>query len=163
MRLSYIRSIAVGYNHPELLKLARSDEFVTAAMNRPAIGSFPPAKWADWIQTGIGAPQFRPKGLDQVYTTMCGSCANESAFKAVFIAYQARLRGERASFTEDEIKSCMNNQSPGSPSLSILSFTKGVSRTSRSGKRVSFADFGSNLVPRSLARNFEHNKKQASA
>lgn len=110
-----------------MLELARSDEFVTAAMNRPAIGSFPPAKWAEWIQTGIGAPQFRPKGLDQVYTTMCGSCANECAFKAVFIAYQARLRGERATFTDEELKSCMNNQSPGSPSLSILSFTKGVS------------------------------------
>ncbi|UZJ52338.1 hypothetical protein CBS101457_001658 [Exobasidium rhododendri] len=119
-----IASIAVGYNHPELLQLARSDEFVTAAMNRPAIGSFPPMKWAEWIQTGINAPQFRPKGLDQVYTTMCGSCANESAFKAAFIAYQARLRGEDASFTEEELQSCMKNASPGSPSLSILSFTK---------------------------------------
>jgi 4-aminobutyrate aminotransferase/(S)-3-amino-2-methylpropionate transaminase len=120
-----IASIAVGYNHPDLLRLARSDEFITAAINRPAIGSFPPAKWAEWIQTGINAPHVRPKGLDQVYTAMCGSCANESAFKAVFIAYQARLRGERASFTEEEIQSCMKNQSPGSPSLSILSFTKG--------------------------------------
>lgn len=107
--------------------MARSDEFVTAAMNRPAIGSFPPAKWAEWIQTGIGAPQFRPKGLDQVYTAMCGSCANESAFKAVFIAYQARLRGQDVAFTNEELTSCMTNKAPGSPSLSILSFTKGVS------------------------------------
>ena len=96
-------------------------------MNRPAIGSFPPAKWAEWIHTGIGAPQFRPKGLDQVYTAMCGSCANESAFKAVFIAYQARLRGQDVAFTNEELTSCMTNKAPGSPSLSILSFTKGVS------------------------------------
>jgi 4-aminobutyrate aminotransferase/(S)-3-amino-2-methylpropionate transaminase len=121
-----IASIAVGYNHPDLLKLARSDEFVRATMNRPALGNFPPVKWSEWIETGLNAEDVRPKGLKSLFTAMCGSCANETAFKAVFMAYRARERGssEPSSFTAEEMESCMRNQSPGAPSLSILSFTK---------------------------------------
>ena len=37
-----------------------------------------------------------PKGLDQVATLMCGSCAHEVAFKAVFMEYQQRKRGGAA-------------------------------------------------------------------
>lgn len=53
---------------------------------------------------------------------MCGSCSNENAYKNLFIAYRQRQRGENVSFTELEQSSCMINQSPGSPKLSILSF-----------------------------------------
>lgn len=51
----------------------------------------------------------------------CGSCSNENAFKAVFIWHQKRERGGK-DFTLDDFGSCMVNQSPGSPQLSILSF-----------------------------------------
>lgn len=119
-----IASIAIGYNHPRLLELARSDEFIKATMNRPALGSFPPAKWAEWIETGLLADDVRPKGLDHLFTAMCGSCANETAFKAVFMAYRARERGEGVSFTPEELDTCMRNEKPGAPDLSILSFTK---------------------------------------
>ncbi|MCO5549510.1 hypothetical protein L7F22_002982 [Adiantum nelumboides] len=112
-----IASIAIGYNHPRLLELARSDEFIKATMNRPALGSFPPAKWAEWIETGLLAEDVRPKGLNQLFTAMCGSCANETAFKAVFMAYRARERGEGTSFTPEELDSCMRNQKPGAPDL----------------------------------------------
>lgn len=52
---------------------------------------------------------------------MCGSCANENAFKAAFIAAAARRRAG-APFTERELSSCMVNQSPGSPAYQVLSF-----------------------------------------
>lgn len=123
---SQIASIAVGYNHPDLLALARSDEFIMATMNRPALGNFPPTKWAEWINTGIGADDVRPKNLKQTFTAMCGSCANETAFKAVFMSYAAKKRGEPTSFSTAELETCMKNQSPGSPHLSILSFSKAV-------------------------------------
>ncbi|KDN50858.1 GATA_USTMA 4-AMINOBUTYRATE aminotransferase (GABA-AT) [Tilletiaria anomala UBC 951] len=116
-----IASIAVGYNHPEILKLARSDEFITAAINRPALGNFPPAKWTSWVESGLGS--VRPQGLHNIFTAMCGSCANENAFKAAFMAYTARQRGSDAEFTPEELKSCMKNEAPGSPDLAILSFT----------------------------------------
>nr|MBE5725120.1 putative4-aminobutyrate aminotransferase, mitochondrial-like [Cucujiformia] len=50
------------------------------------------------------------------------ACSNENAYKAIFIAYQKRMRGGDIRFTEEEEKSCMINMPPGSPNLSLLSF-----------------------------------------
>ncbi|WVQ75107.1 4-aminobutyrate aminotransferase [Cryptococcus sp. DSM 104548] len=119
-----ISSIALGYNVPALLEMGRSDEFVKAAMNRPAIGSFPPVQWAEWIETGLLT--VAPKGLDQLVTTLCGSSANETAFKCAFMAYRQRERGgSDVSFSKEDMESCMLNHSPGSPNLTVLSFKSG--------------------------------------
>lgn len=76
--------------------------------------------------------------MKEVQTMMCGACANENAFKTAFIIYkvgnlkiflpeyfssllQTKQRGG-SSPTEEELKTAMNNQPPGSPPLSILSF-----------------------------------------
>lgn len=53
---------------------------------------------------------------------MCGSCANENAYKNMFIAYRRKKRGEKVDFTKEEEDSCMLNLPPGAPKLSILSF-----------------------------------------
>lgn len=67
-----------------------------------------------------------PKGLDMLVTSLCGSSANETAFKAAFMAYRQRERGSRdAPFTQEELDSCMVNQKPGTPQLSVLSFKSG--------------------------------------
>lgn len=63
-----------------------------------------------------------PKGLNNVSTMMCGSCANENAYKNIFIWYQKMQRGIDAPFSAEEINSCMINQAPGAPKLSMLSF-----------------------------------------
>nr|CAH7737123.1 unnamed protein product [Callosobruchus chinensis] len=62
------------------------------------------------------------KGLPHVMTMMCGSCSNENAYKAIFIAYRKHQRGENVDFSELEMTSCMVNQPPGAPNLSLLSF-----------------------------------------
>lgn len=68
----------------------------------------------------------RPKGLDHLVTTLCGSSANETAFKAAFMAYRQRERGSaEAPFTQEELDSCMLNQAPGAPDLCVLSFKQG--------------------------------------
>ncbi|WRT69537.1 4-aminobutyrate aminotransferase [Kwoniella shivajii] len=119
-----ISSIALGYNVPALLELAKTDEFAKAAMNRPALGSFPPVQWAEWLKTGLLT--VTPKGLDQLITTLCGSSANETAFKCSFMAYRQRERGgPEVAFTKEEMDSCMLNQTPGAPQLSVLSFKSG--------------------------------------
>lgn len=66
-----------------------------------------------------------PKGLDCITTMMCGSCSNENAFKNMFLWYCKNRRGAGVDFTEAEKESCMINQGPGSPNLSILSFHGG--------------------------------------
>ncbi|GAA5903431.1 4-aminobutyrate transaminase [Sporobolomyces salmoneus] len=119
---SQIASIAIGYNNPELLKLAKTDEFAIAAMNRPALGSFPNAEWSKTIHEGLLS--VAPKGTPHLFTQMCGSCANEGALKAAFMAYRARQRGEtqQEGFSAEEMSSCMKNSSPGTPDLVALSF-----------------------------------------
>jgi len=116
-----IASIPVGYSNPTLLASATSPEMASAMVNRPALGNFPQHDWADILKTGI--LRVAPKGLNQVFTAMAGSDANETAYKAAFMWKRRQERGgPSVDFTADEISSSMNNQSPGSPHMSILSF-----------------------------------------
>lgn len=56
-----IASIAVGYNNPRLRDMARSEQFVTMAINRPALGVMPPTDWYDLLEQSVG--KVRPKGI----------------------------------------------------------------------------------------------------
>jgi 4-aminobutyrate aminotransferase/(S)-3-amino-2-methylpropionate transaminase len=94
---------------------------VSAIINRPALGNFPQHDWADILRTGI--LKVAPKGLDQVFTAMAGSDANETAYKAAFMWRRQQERGgAHVEFSEEDIASSMLNQAPGAPQLSILSF-----------------------------------------
>lgn len=118
-----IASIALGYNNPALLQAAQTPEFARALMNRPALGNFPSKDWAHILKDGLLSAC--PPDQTKVYTAMCGSCANETAYKAAFMHYQAKKRGSSADFSADELQSCMRNAAPGSPDLAILSFKYG--------------------------------------
>jgi len=116
-----IASIPLGYNNPALAKAASSEEMVNALINRPALGNFPGTDWAEILETGI--LKVAPKGLNQVFTALAGSDANETAFKAAFMwRRQYERGGPQVEFTAEEMDSAMKNQSPGSSQLSILSF-----------------------------------------
>lgn len=119
-----IASIPLGYNNPVLASVARSDEMVSALINRPALGNFPSDDWAHILETGI--LKVAPKGLNQVFTAMTGSDANETAYKAAFMWKRQQERGgPDVAFTEEELDSAMNNAQPGAPQYSIMSFKKG--------------------------------------
>jgi 4-aminobutyrate aminotransferase/(S)-3-amino-2-methylpropionate transaminase len=60
--------------------------------------------------------------LVKICTAQSGSEANELAFKAAFMLYKRRERGEGVAWSKEEIESCVNNAKPGSPDLAILSF-----------------------------------------
>ncbi|THX89096.1 4-aminobutyrate aminotransferase [Aureobasidium pullulans] len=119
-----IASIPVGYSNPSLLLAATSKEMASAIINRPALGNFPQHDWADILETGI--LRVAPKGCNQVFTGQSGSDANELAFKAAFMWKRGQERGgPDVDFTEEEMESSMNNQAPGAPQLSIMSFKSG--------------------------------------
>lgn len=116
-----IASIPVGYSNPSLHKAAFSEQMASAIINRPALGNFPSHDWADILKTGILT--VAPKGLDQVFTAMAGSDANETAYKAAFMWRRQHERGgAHIEFSKEDIASSMLNQAPGAPQLSILSF-----------------------------------------
>ncbi|KAE8362548.1 4-aminobutyrate aminotransferase [Aspergillus caelatus] len=114
-----IASIPVGYNNPTLVKAAQSPAMISALVNRPAIGNFPSQKWLNLLRDGL--MRAAPPGCTQVFTAQSGSEANELAFKAAFMAYCRKQRGD-APWSEHEQDSAMRNQVPGSPDLAILSF-----------------------------------------
>lgn len=119
-----IASIPVGYSNPSLLLAATSPDMASAIINRPALGNFPQHDWAEILETGI--LKVAPKGCNQVFTGQSGSDANELAFKAAFMWRRQQERGSAdADFTAEEIESSMNNQAPGAPALSIMSFKSG--------------------------------------
>jgi len=93
---------------------------INAIINRPALGNFPSGDYADILKTGILT--VAPPGLNQVFTALAGSDANETAYKAAFMYYRRRERGEGIDFTVEEMESAMRNSAPGSPELAIMSF-----------------------------------------
>lgn len=92
-------------------------------INRPALGVFPGADWPDKLKNVLMS--VAPKGLPCITTMMCGSCSNENAFKNMFLWYSQKRRGKNVNFSDIEKESCMLNQLPGSPKLSVLSFMGG--------------------------------------
>lgn len=119
-----IASIPLGYNNPSLLQAVQSPAMLSALVNRPALGSFPQHDWAAILRDTL--LRAAPAGLSSVYTAQSGSDANELAYKAAFMWKRSMERGGHdVDFTADELVSCMQNQAPGSPPLSILSFKSG--------------------------------------
>jgi 4-aminobutyrate aminotransferase / (S)-3-amino-2-methylpropionate transaminase len=117
---SQIASIPVGYNNATLTEAAKSPEMINALVNRPALGNFPDRHLDSLLSDGL--MRIAPTGLDKIFTAQSGSEANELAYKAAFMLYQRRKRGEGVEWSQEEVTSCLNNQAPGSPDLAILSF-----------------------------------------
>lgn len=117
-----ISSLPLGYNHPSLLSAFDSSLTKSTLVSRPALGSFPAAEWAQLLKDTLIS--HAPQGLDKVFTMTCGSVSNENAFKLMHFYRCDKVR-EGRDFTEEEMASCMINQQPGTPNLSVMSFHGG--------------------------------------
>lgn len=115
-----IASIPIGYNHPSLMAAMRKEDNLVQFINRPALAVHPPSDWAERINNAL--MRVAPAGLNQVQTMACGACSLEHSQKAMFMSYQRKKRGGKPP-TQEELKSCLMNKAPGSPDLTVLSFT----------------------------------------
>ena len=64
--------------------------------------------------------------LLQITTMMCGSCSNENSFKLMYFKHMEKTRGGR-DFNEEEMITCMTNQSPGTPKARPCPFIQTLS------------------------------------
>ncbi len=80
---------ALGYNHPALLAVARSDAFARAAANPT---STPFVTSASWFDALARIQRFAPKGMESIYCVDAGGEGVESALKAAFIVHAERRR-----------------------------------------------------------------------
>ena len=122
---SQIASLPLGYNHPALIAAHADPLMATFSASRCALGLMPPRELPALLDETL--LKIAPAGLSRVQTMLCGSSANENAFKAAFFRFRALERiaeGRSATdFTEEDLESCMVNASPGCANeLSIMSF-----------------------------------------
>uniref|UniRef100_A0A669AX85 4-aminobutyrate--2-oxoglutarate transaminase n=1 Tax=Oreochromis niloticus TaxID=8128 RepID=A0A669AX85_ORENI len=87
-----------------------------------SLGILPPENFPDKITESLLS--VAPSGMTRVQTMSCGACSNENAYKAIFIWYRNKERGQNTP-TNEELNTSMINQAPGCPELSILSFMGG--------------------------------------
>ena len=114
-----IASIPLGYNHPAIKRAFSDPKNQSIFLNRPALGQHPPLFFVDKLKNVLLS--VAPKGLKQVQTMACGSCANENAYKAAFIFFNTMRRNGKAP-SQEMIDQCVMNKGDGSPDLAILSF-----------------------------------------
>jgi 4-aminobutyrate aminotransferase/(S)-3-amino-2-methylpropionate transaminase len=80
---------ALGYNHPALLAVARSDAFARAAANPTSTPFVTSPSWFDALQR---IQRFAPAGMEAMYCVDAGGEGVESGLKAAFIAHAERGR-----------------------------------------------------------------------
>lgn len=115
-----ISSMPLGYSHPDLIHILDDPNVVRAFINRPALGVYPADDWLDRLKHSL--IDIAPPGLSNICTMACGSCSNENAFKSIYMWYRRQERGPDATFTQEEIDSCMLNKGPGCPPYVMMSF-----------------------------------------
>lgn len=117
-----VSSVPIGYNHPSMLDVWKSEHNIKTLVNRPALGFYPGVEWPDMLRRVLLS--VAPPGLNQVTTMMCGSCANENSYRLMHYHFMDKLRNGR-DYTPEELTSCMTNEKPGTPDLAVISFNGG--------------------------------------
>jgi 4-aminobutyrate aminotransferase / (S)-3-amino-2-methylpropionate transaminase len=80
---------ALGYNHPRLLAVARSDAFARAAVNPTSTPFLTTPAWFDFL---AGLERYKPPGTSKIYCVDAGGEGVEAALKTAFITHGEKRR-----------------------------------------------------------------------
>ncbi len=80
-----IACVGLGYNHPRLLKAAKSDVLRSMLATRLGLGFAPPKEHREFVQRAF--LDVAPRDMTRVNTAMCGTCSVETAFKMALICH----------------------------------------------------------------------------
>lgn len=106
-----------------MLEAAESDLMLRTLATRTGTGINPIKEQAAINEEAFMA--VAPPGMERVTAAMCGTCANEGAFKvAMAIHTQKKRGGMLVEPTPEELCSCLDNAQPGSKPYAILSLNK---------------------------------------
>lgn len=81
---------ALGYNHPALVEIARSDAFVRASVNPTSTPFLTTPFWIEYVSEI--ERRFAPRGMKKMFCVDAGGEGVESAIKAAFIVHGERRR-----------------------------------------------------------------------
>jgi 4-aminobutyrate aminotransferase/(S)-3-amino-2-methylpropionate transaminase len=121
-----ISSNAMGHMNQDVLDFARTDEVVMQVANRTVNGYHPDVNFKDILDEAFIS--VAPPGMNRVSSSICGSCATETAMKHAIAKYAHDKRGGMDMMPEDMdhwLNSCMNNEAPGTPNYAIMSVRGG--------------------------------------
>jgi 4-aminobutyrate aminotransferase/(S)-3-amino-2-methylpropionate transaminase len=116
---------ALGYNHPRLMEVARSEAFARAAANPTSTPFVTTPEWFDLLG---GLAAYAPRGMDKIYCVDAGGEGVEAALKVAFVAHGEKSRALRGlpknplELGEDEQRRIMENA--GSDAV-VVSFAGG--------------------------------------
>ncbi len=106
---------ALGYNHPDLLAVARSEAFARAAVNPTSTPFVTSTSWFDFIEQI--ERHYAPAGMASIFCVDGGGEGTEAAMKAAFVVHGERRRaaaGDPADplqLPADALAAVMNNAS----------------------------------------------------
>jgi 4-aminobutyrate aminotransferase/(S)-3-amino-2-methylpropionate transaminase len=80
---------ALGYNHPKLTAVAKSDAFARAAVNPTSTPFLTTPGWFDFL---AGLERFKPPGTSKIYCVDAGGEGVEAALKTAFIVHGEKRR-----------------------------------------------------------------------
>ena len=121
-------TLALGYNHPGYMKYLQSDHVRRSAMHRFSCHTTPASDWPELLNSVL--MPLAPSGLTEVFNS-CGCSAGsiENAAKSASLWY---FRNKYGNYTEEHLRSAMENSKPGSPDFSLVTF-KGFSGSNSLG------------------------------
>lgn len=101
-------SLALGYNHPDLVKAINSPQYDAFVNQEVSLTQTPPQQYNELVKSTL--LPFAPEGLNKVHLVddVTGTVANEYALRAAFMSHHEKVTGQTG-YSPKELQSSQAN------------------------------------------------------